>query len=114
MRITTDIKKGKSLWGRMPLPAFGTIIGTVMDRGVEQALIWMPTGYWSGGGGALSRLDPHAAQRGWLRAIRDNHGWDLLDVLGVSQRTWEGWEQGRRNPSPETMLAIYEAITQSP
>lgn len=108
---TTNINAGKKHWGRSPLPAFATIIGTVMDRGVEQALIWMPTGFWSGGGGVLSRLDPHAAQRGWLQAIRADHGWDLLDMLGVSRRTWEDWEQGRRHPKPESMHALHAAIT---
>jgi len=92
--ITVDTKAGRKYWGRSPLPQGALLCGTVGT----QALLWLPTGWWCGGGGVLSSLDQREAQRGWLQALRDLRGWELLPD-GVSPRTWEGWEGGRNIPA---------------
>ena len=105
MEITTSLKTARLYWGRASLPMGAILCGTI---GV-QALMWFPSSWWEGGAGAINRLEPTAAQRGWLQAVRDDHGWSIAETIGTSRRTWEGWEQGRTIPA-EKMLAIYHAM----
>ena len=106
MQITTSLETAWMYWSRPALPMGAILCGTI---GV-QALMWFPSSWWEGGAGAINRLEPTAAQRGWLQAARANHGWSIAETVGVSRRTWEGWEQGRTIPV-EKMLAIYDATT---
>lgn len=48
-----------------------------------------------------------------IRALRKRHGWNcaaLGEICGVSARTVEGWEQGRRQPDAAALNAIRDAI----
>ena len=103
--ITADAAAGAKFWGRSPLPQGGLLVGTVGCG----ALIWLPTGWWSGGGGVLKRLPARETQRDWLQSVRGAQGgWERLPVE-VSRRTWENWEQGRPIP-PAQAYAIWQAL----
>ncbi len=68
-------KRGKLLWGAMPLPINATLLGTIRraeDQG-EEALILMPTGVTVGGNaGTIKPLPPLT-----LICLRCNHTWPL-------------------------------------
>lgn len=47
-----------------------------------------------------------------LNQLRKNKGWSVRDAaekVGVSPRTWEGWEQGRM-PSKTALLLLSHII----
>jgi putative transcriptional regulator len=51
-------------------------------------------------------------------AARQNFGWSQTDfarLLGVSVRTLQGWEQGRREPTgaAKTLLAIAQVVPEA-
>ena len=109
MKITLNIKIAMSLWGRSALPMGSIACGAVDD----QALIWLPTGWWAGTIGSLSSLDQKKVQRAWLQQLRTEHDKEaLMAAVEVSWRTWQNWELGRIIPAPK-LYKIYHNFLQN-
>ena len=57
--------------------------------------------YWRG---AVILRTARNVQKGVLQASRPERGWEVYGEIGVSRRTWEGWEKGRQIPVDKVML----------
>ena len=78
-----------TIWGRLPENAPPGVPTGAEWKAIPKDLMWsIPV--------AASWKD---VQRDWLQSMRIRaHGAEFLQSIGVSRRTWEGWEQGRPIP----------------